>query len=120
MDGASSWVQFPVARIPCKSYNNGHVIASFRDPATEALYHGVRRAKVRGIPQEIRAGALRKLDVLDAAATLDDLRSPPGNRLEALAGDLAGFHSIRINQQWRIIFRWRDGDAHDVAIVDYH
>jgi toxin HigB-1 len=60
------------------------------------------------------------MDALDAAVQLDDLRRPPGNRLEALTGDLTGFHSIRINQQWRLIFRWLNGDAHDVAIVDYH
>ena len=72
------------------------------------------------IPSEIRAVAPRKLDVLDAAVQLDELTRPPGNRLEALAGDLVGFHSIRINQQWRLIFRWLNGDAHDVAIVDYH
>lgn len=64
--------------------------------------------------------ARRKLEVLAAAARLDDLRSPPGNRLEALKGDRAGQHSIRINGQWRICFRWRDGDAYDVEIVDYH
>ena len=61
-----------------------------------------------------------QLDVLNGAAKLDDLRSPPGNRLEALRGDLAGLHSIRVNDQWRIIFEWADGDAHDVQIVDYH
>ncbi|MOA26336.1 Toxin HigB-1 [compost metagenome] len=64
--------------------------------------------------------ALRKLRQLMAAATLDDLRIPPGNRLEALAGDRAGQHSVRINDQWRICFRWVDGNAHDVEIVDYH
>ena len=62
----------------------------------------------------------RKLLLLNAARDLDDLCSPPGNRLEALKGDRKGQHSIRINQQWRICFRWRDGDAHDVEIVDYH
>jgi proteic killer suppression protein len=63
--------------------------------------------------------ALRKLDVLNAADKLDDLRSPPANRLEALKGNLAGFHSIRVNNQWRIIFRW-DSGAKDVSLVDYH
>jgi toxin HigB-1 len=96
------------------------VIVSFGDRATEALYHGGRSGQLRRIPGEIRAAALRKLDMLESAAQLDDLKRPPGNRLEALAGDLAGFHSIRINQQWRLIFRWLNGDAHDVAIVDYH
>lgn len=64
--------------------------------------------------------AVRKLDLLNAVHALLDLRSPPGNRLELLKGDWAGFHSIRINDQWRIIFRWIEGQAHDVQIVDYH
>ncbi len=63
---------------------------------------------------------LRKLVVVDAAEALDDLRVPPGNRLEKLRGERAGLHSIRINDQWRICFRWEDGDAHEVEIVDYH
>ena len=63
--------------------------------------------------------ALRKIDVLNAAHRLDDLRSPPGNRLEVLKGDPEGFHSIRVNKQWRIIFRWENG-AHEVSLVDYH
>jgi proteic killer suppression protein len=96
------------------------VIASFGDVATEALYHGGRVSRFLKIPSEIRDAALRKMDVLDAAVQLDELKSPPGNHLEALAGNLAGFHSIRINRQWRLIFRWRDGDAYEVAIVDYH
>ena len=95
-------------------------MASFSDSATEALFHGSRSAAVRRIPNQIRAAALRKLDILDAATTLSDLRSPPGNRLEILAGDLVGFHSIRINQQWRLIFRWLNDGAHDVAIINYH
>jgi proteic killer suppression protein len=64
--------------------------------------------------------ALVKLDVLNAAHVLEDLRSPPGNRLEALRGDLRGFYSIRINNQWRIIFRWHASEAREVSIVDYH
>jgi toxin HigB-1 len=64
--------------------------------------------------------ALRKLRILDAAMSLSDLRVPPGNRLERLRGDRAGHHSIRINDQWRICFRWKEGDAYDVEIVDYH
>ena len=63
---------------------------------------------------------LRKLVALDAAETLDDLRVPPGNRLEKLHGDREGQHSIRVNDQWRVCFRWRDGNAHNVQIVDYH
>jgi proteic killer suppression protein len=75
---------------------------------------------LRRFPTDIRKTALRKLDVLNAAYQLVDLRSPPGNRLEALKGNLQGFHSIRINDQWRVIFRWVDGGATEVAIVDYH
>ena len=92
------------------------MIRWFGDKQNEALYHGEH------VPafQAIRAAALRKLDMLDAAADLLDLRSPPGNRLEALKGDRTGQHSIRINDRWRICFVWRDGGAEDVEIVDYH
>jgi proteic killer suppression protein len=68
----------------------------------------------------VHKAALRKLRMLDAATSVDDLRVPPGNRLERLRGDRAGQYSIRVNRQWRICFRWDDGDAHDVEIVDYH
>ena len=95
------------------------VITSFADRATAALYDG-RVAAARRIPAVIRASAVRKLDLLEAATSLQDLRSPPGNRLEALSGDRSGCHSIRINQQWRIVFRWVQGEAHEVEIVDYH
>ena len=64
--------------------------------------------------------ALRKLDMIQYAHVLEDLRVPPGNRLEALKGDLRGYHSIRINEQWRVVFRWHEGVAHDVSVVDYH
>lgn len=96
------------------------MIASFRDPSTEALFHGERGRKTRRLPPDIRSAATRKLDILNAARELGDLRAPPGNRLEALKGDLQGKHSIRVNDQWRIVFRWESGDAHDVEIVDYH
>ncbi len=96
------------------------MIASFGDKATAALYHGERGKAIRKFPSAIRNTALRKLDVLNGAAKLGDLRSPPGNRLEVLRGNLAGLHSIRVNDQWRIVFSWVDGDAHDVQIVDYH
>lgn len=96
------------------------MIASFADTATEALFHGEGGKRVRSLPPEIRGSAVRKLDMLNAAMELRDLRAPPGNRLEALRGDLAGNHSIRVNDQWRIVFRWESGDAHDVKIVDYH
>nr|WP_241893529.1 type II toxin-antitoxin system RelE/ParE family toxin [Magnetofaba australis] len=71
-------------------------------------------------PATIKQTALRKLKMLDSAGDLNDLRIPPANRLEALSGDRQGQHSIRINQQWRICFCWRNGDAYDVEIVDYH
>jgi proteic killer suppression protein len=95
------------------------VIVSFGDGGTEDFYNGVASAKVRAFPRDVARAAVRKLDVLNAAHTLDDLRSPPGNRLEALKGDLAGKHSIRVNDQWRIVFRWDNG-AHEVRLVDYH
>lgn len=93
------------------------MIKSFRDRDTECLFE---RLPVRKLEADLKRVALRKLRMLDAATTLDDLRLPPGNRLEKLKGDRAGQHSIRINAQWRICFRWRSGDAHDVEIVDYH
>ena len=96
------------------------MIASFADKATEALFHGETDKAIRRIPSDIRSTAVRRLDLLNAAHELQDLRVPPGNRLEALKGDLRGLHSIRINDQWRIVFRWKDGDAHDVEINDYH
>jgi len=74
----------------------------------------------RRLPADIQPVARRKLRMLNNAASLDDLRLPPANRLEVLKGDRKGQHSIRINDQWRICFRWIDGDAHDVEIVDYH
>jgi proteic killer suppression protein len=93
------------------------VIKSFRDRDTERLS---RREHVKRWSPELQRAALRKLRILDAAVNLDDLRIPPGNRLERLKGDRAGQHSIRINDQWRICFRWKSGDAYDVEIVDYH
>ena len=96
------------------------MIASFADRATEDLYHGRKSKIVSRLPVAVRRAGLRKLDMLQAAHELRDLKSPPGNRLEALRGDLRSFHSIRINDQWRIVFRWRSGDAHDVRITDYH
>lgn len=94
-------------------------IRSFRDSATEDLFHGRRTSRVRRFPPEVARIALRKLDVLNAAHRLKDLRSPPSNRLEVLKGDLAGFHSIRVNDQWRLVFRWEDG-VYDVSLLDYH
>lgn len=96
------------------------MILSFRDRATEDLYHGRSTSRVRRLPVEVRERSLQKLDVLAAAASIEDLRVPPGNRLEALRGDLAGFHSIRVNQRWRLIFHWAGTDARDVQLIDYH
>src|SRR5687767_7731649 len=93
------------------------VIRSFKGEWAEEIWYG--RA-VRRLPQEIQRAARRKLRMLNNAQSLLDLRVPPGNRLEALKGDRAGQHSIRINDQWRICFEWREGDAFDVEIVDYH
>jgi len=96
------------------------VIASFGDQATADLYHGEPTRRARSFPRGIVAAAIRKLDMLNGAHTLLDLRSPPGNRLEALRGDWRGYHSIRVNQQWRIVFRWSEGAAHSVRLLDYH
>jgi len=93
------------------------MIKTFADKATAALFAG-KRVKAWG-PDLIRQ-AQRKLAVLNRAASLDDLKVPPGNRLEQLAGDREGQHSIRINDQWRVCFEWRDGHAWGVEIVDYH
>jgi proteic killer suppression protein len=92
------------------------VIESFRDKRAAAIFHG---DAPKGAPAGIVAAARRKLRMIDAAVRIDDLRSPPGNRLEALRGDRAGQHSIRINEQWRICFVWRDAGAHEVENVDY-
>ena len=96
------------------------MIVSFADKATEALFHGESGKAIRRIPPDVRSTAVRKLDLVNAAHQLEDLKVPPGNRLEALKGALRGKHSIRINDQWRIVFRWESGDAHDVAVEDYH
>ena len=93
------------------------MIRTFRDRATEALF---RREPSKRFPERLAGSALRKLLLLDAAETPEDLRVPPGNRLEKLVGGRRGQHSIRINGQWRICFVWRDGNAYEVEIVDYH
>lgn len=92
------------------------MIKDFRSAETRDLFNGKRVRRWINI----ETVAMRKLAMLNRAARLDDLRIPPANRLEALKGERAGRHSIRINDQFRICFRWRDGDAHDVEIVDYH
>ena len=96
------------------------MIASFGDRATEDLYHGRKSKAARRVPSDIVSVALRKLDMINAAQVLQDLASPPGNHLEALRGNLKGYHSIRINDQWRLVFRWEAGEAHRVRIGDYH
>jgi toxin HigB-1 len=93
------------------------MVRSFKCKETEQVWQGQRSRK---FPADIQNRALRNLRQLDAASTVEDLRNPPGNRLEALKGDRAGQMSIRINDQWRICFRWAEGDAEDVEIVDYH
>lgn len=93
------------------------VIVSFRCRETRVIWSGEYS---RRLPSEIQAAALRKLRLLSAAKRLDDLRVPPGNRLESLQGDRAGQYSIRINGQWRICFHWSEGGPTDVEIVDYH
>ncbi|CAA6606352.1 Plasmid maintenance system killer [Rhodospirillaceae bacterium LM-1] len=93
------------------------MIKSFRNDAALAAW---QRRFVKGVPNDIMKVANRKLLQLHNAQSLNDLKAPPGNRLEALSGDRKGQHSMRINDQWRLCFRWQDGDAHDVEIVDYH
>ena len=93
------------------------MICSFADPQTESVYHG---RNARRIPPEVRARARRKLDMINAAAVIEDLRVPPGNMLEVLRGDRKGQYSIRINDQWRICFTFEAGNAYAVEIVDYH
>lgn len=96
------------------------MIRSFADATTQDIFDGENSKAARKLPRELHDKARRMLDLINAATRLDDLRVPPGNRLEALKGNFKGFHSIRINDQWRIIFRWLDGDADAVQIVDYH
>jgi proteic killer suppression protein len=96
---------------------HGQVLRSFRDKDTTAVW---ARQRSRKLDNNLQRAALRKLTILDAAESLDDLRVPPGNRLEKLKGDRAGQHSIRINDQWRICFRWTDAGPEDVEITDYH
>jgi proteic killer suppression protein len=96
------------------------MIVKFGDKITEAIYHGTPTKGIHRIPPNVRKVAWRKLDMVNGARSLRDLLAPPGNRLESLHGDLKGYHSIRINDQWRVIFRWHEGNAYDVRITDYH
>lgn len=93
------------------------MIRSFADKETERLFN---RGRIKKISPVVQRPGLRKLVLLDAAESLDDLRVPPGNRLEKLRGDREGQYSIRVNDHWRVCFRWDAGDAHDVEITDYH
>ena len=93
------------------------MIASFRDKETERLW---RTGRSRRVPADVQRRAFIKLAILNAAITVDNLKVPPGNHLEALRGDRAGQHSIRVNERYRICFVWRNGNAFDVEIVDYH
>jgi len=96
------------------------MIRSFGDRLAEDLYDDRQTGATRKFPPELRRTAQRKLQYLNAAVKLRDLKLPPGNRLEALKGDLRCFHSFRINDQWRVIFRWEEYGASEVKIVDYH
>ena len=93
------------------------MIQSFASKETESVWSGKRSRK---LPLDIQDRALAKLSLIDAAETLDDLKVPPSNRLHELDRDRAGQHSVSINMKWRICFRWKDGNAYDVEIVDYH
>jgi toxin HigB-1 len=93
------------------------MIKSFADKETERLFRG---RKSKAVPTELRERALSKLLVLNAATNIEDLRAPPGNRLEKLRGDREGQWSIRVNRQYRVCFSWIGADAHDVEITDYH
>lgn len=93
------------------------MIKTFGDKETEIIWTGVQSKK---LPNEIQIVARRKLRMINSAQGINDLRIPPANRLEKLKGDMSKYHSIRINNQWRITFEWRNNDAYDVSIVDYH
>ena len=93
------------------------MIKGFGDKETEKIWNGIRSKK---LPSEIQNVGRRKLRMINNAQDINDLRIPPANRLEKLKGNMSKFHSIRINNQWRIIFAWKNNDAYDVSIVDYH
>ncbi|MCG3133441.1 MAG: Toxin HigB-1 [Planctomycetes bacterium] len=95
-------------------------IRSFGDPLTEDLFHGRPSARVRRIPNDVARAAARKLDFINAAQRIDELASPPGNRLERLRGSMEGLHSIRVNDQWRLVFRWTELGPAEVTFIDYH
>jgi len=109
--------RYNIVDIPYRYTVRSAVIRSFGDKRTAAIFAGYA---IRDLPPQIQRRARAKLLAIDAAKQLDDLRVPPGNRLETLRGDREGQSSIRINDQWRICFVWRDGETWDVEIVDYH
>jgi proteic killer suppression protein len=96
------------------------MIRSIQDKTTQDIFDGADSKAARSFPKDLHLLARRKLDQLNAAKVLDDLKVPPGNRLHALKNEWKGFHSISINDQWRIVFRWTPGNADDVKIIDYH
>ncbi len=96
------------------------MIASFGDEVTEAVFHGLPASRLRHLPPNVVKVAVRKLDMLNAARSLLDLQSPPGNRLERLRGAFFGFYNLRVNDQWRLVFKWFAGDAREVRLTDYH
>ena len=96
------------------------MISRFGNKLAEDVFHGETTRNTRSLPPSLHRIAQRKLQYLNVAKNLNDLRVPPGNRMEALKGVLKGSYSIRVNDQWRIVFRWVDGDCYDVLIVDYH
>ena len=96
------------------------MIRNFSSKTAQDIYDGAKSRHARKIPVDLHAKAQRLFDQINAAVVVDTLRIPPGNRLEKLKGKLEGFWSLRINDQWRIVFRWHEGDAVDVDIIDYH
>jgi proteic killer suppression protein len=96
------------------------MIVSFANKLAEDLFEDRKSKEVRNFPNELHRTARRKILYIHDAAELSDLKVPPGNKLEALKGDLVGCHSIRINIQWRVVFRWNNGNAEEVSVIDYH
>ena len=96
------------------------MILTFKDKLTESIFHGENNPKSKKFPKGVIEIAIRKMDMLNAISDINDLKSPPGNRLEKLKGDLKEYHSIRINNQYRIIFIWGNNNCYNVSIVDYH
>jgi proteic killer suppression protein len=96
------------------------VIRTLADDTTRDIWNGVNSKAARRIPRELWPNLRRKLDQIDAVTTLDDLKTPPGNRLPPLSGEMRGLHAVRVNDQYRIVFRFEGGDAFDVRCTDYH